>query len=151
MMLVGALALALVVQAALPTAAPPPYAVSMHRVFVRDLAPPAAIGDFPAILAHPLFNPARSSDASEAGTPAAPAGVFMLLGVATTRGSASAILRDAAGELRTLRLGESLDGWRLAAVGLESVVLTQGSLTQSLQVGAPPRAATSPATQAASR
>jgi hypothetical protein len=143
--LAGALALGLGVQLILPQPSPLPDVASPARTASRLHLPatsaspaPLAVVD-PAVLERPLFSPTRSG--SEAAGAAAE-GTFTLLGVASDgRGAGTATLSDAGQPARSLRLGESLDGWRLTEVGRALAVLSRDGRSQTLHVGqAPARA-----------
>jgi hypothetical protein len=104
--------------------------------FAPPVAPPAR--DYLAILAHPLFNPAR--DAGEAGgaelSAATSLSDYRLVGVASVGGRGEAVLRGPAGEVVSLRPGEALLGWRLAQVGPGGAVLEQGDVRRTVAPGA---------------
>ncbi len=135
--LAAALGLGLAIQLLLPPS-PLPIAPPLHpvRLAAPVAAAPATPSAYPAILARPLFSPTRSGVAL-AG-PAAPAGAFALLGVALDGRRAIASFRDTSGGVVTVRKGESLQGWRLDAVGRDRAVLRLGAVTQTLQVGVTP-------------
>jgi hypothetical protein len=133
---IGALlVLSLIVQLARPAAAPAP-------VKVGSTAPPASTAptvvtpDYPEILSRPLFVPARAR-AGGSGTddPASTTlSDYGLVGVAIVKGQGVAILRGPTGVVRSLRAGDTLLGWRLAAVGRDSIVLQQGDLRRVVAV-----------------
>lgn len=141
--LAGALALALAVQLVLPPAPLPAPSLRVSSLRApgplasggRSGAAPATAAD-PSILARPLFSPARSAQAIEA---AAPVGALSLLGVAAEGRRRLATVQDASGAVRTLAVGETVQGWRLGAIHGERAVVTRGGEVQELRVGAGPR------------
>lgn len=127
----------LAVQLAWPT--PAPVVRSAARVV---LPPPVAAdrlpADYPQVLAHPLFSPSRGAggEAAIGQSAAAALSDYTLAGVARVGGRGEAVFRTAAGETLTLRTGEALLGWRLAAVEPGGVILQQGELTRAVKVSA---------------
>ncbi len=148
-LLVGVLVLGLVIQLALPPAAPltelsPARSPAGSAGAVRLTAMGAGYGAatspaYAAILGRPLFSPTRSG-ATAALADAAPVGALALLGVASDGGRASATLSLAGAAPRSLRLGEAIAGWRLSGVGRDHAILSGDGRVQVLTVGAPPQA-----------
>ena len=101
--------------------------------------PPSAVLplDYPQVLARPIFTPTRGA-AADAGGDSASASLsdYTLSGVARVGGGSLAVFRGAAGDVKSLRLGQALVGWRLVAVKPDSVVLQQGEVTREVRVAA---------------
>uniref|UniRef100_B0T7N7 Type II secretion system protein GspC N-terminal domain-containing protein n=1 Tax=Caulobacter sp. (strain K31) TaxID=366602 RepID=B0T7N7_CAUSK len=82
----------------------------------------AAIPDYAAVLAAPIFSPDRrpgdavGGDAVEEQRP-------ILIGVASDRRSGSAVIRGADGAVHVLRPGSTWRGWKLVGVGATSAAL----------------------------
>ncbi len=134
----GALLIAaLAVQLAWPT--PAPVARTAARVALP--APVAADrlpADYPRVLARPLFSPSRGAagDAAAGQSASAALSDYTLVGVARVGGRGEAVFRDASGGTISLRTGEALLGWRLAAIEPGGVILQQGELTRAVKVSA---------------
>ena len=142
-LLAGALMLGLGVQAILPPPAPSgvstahPWVERASAVRAASVAPaPPPIPAYPATSDRPLFVSSRSAVMNGTAQGAA-SGALSLLGVAASGARAAAVLRDSAGQVRAVSLGDAVDGWRLAAVGAEGAVLRRGEVVQTLRVGAP--------------
>jgi hypothetical protein len=146
---------ALILQVLLPvttesSASVAPFAGRTTTPASRQTSEPpiAAVADFPQILARPLFSPTRTSaDAvSEAGAAAAQLSDYTVVGSASARGRAMAVLRSATGQVLTVHTGDTLLGWRVAAIGRDAVVFEVDGRKRILPVagtspaGAPPLA-----------
>ena len=70
------------------------------------------IPEYPAILSAPIFAPDRAPAAAEG----AGASALSLAGLGLGKGFGVAIVRAEGGAPQSVRLGESVDGWRLTAV-----------------------------------
>ena len=131
--LTGLLALMLLVQLALPIEADLP-AVDAGRPRVAALArldvPP--VGVYPDIAADPIFAPDGGGANSDDG---AAGGAVTLLGVATSRGAAVAILAGSDGQAVTVRPGQSVGEWRLVGVGRGSALVDGPDGRRTLRVG----------------
>lgn len=129
---------AIAVQLAWPSPAP-----ADHATGPTALAAPIAAADlpldYPQVLARPLFTPARSATgAVGAGqTASAILSDYILVGVAHVAGRSEAVLRGPSGEVVSLRPGEALLGWRLAAVEAGGIVLQQGDIRRTVAVASP--------------
>ncbi|MBO9623690.1 MAG: hypothetical protein J7500_13370 [Sphingomonas sp.] len=127
--LIGAGAVAVLTPAVLlPTAKrpAPTHAPAILRPLAVPQAPPLA-----AAYERPLFAPAGGAEA-EAPPQDAPA----LVGVVGRLGAdAVAMVRTADGSTRTLAIGESVDGWRLASLAIDAAFFTRG--TQRVRVPLP--------------
>ena len=79
----------------------------------------------------PLTAPGTIGGAAEAGAGgeagAAAGGAPQLVGIVGRLGQdAVALVRDASGQTRTLQIGESIDGWQLAALAIDAAFFTRG-------------------------
>ena len=137
------LAVMLVAQILLPADAPSPEPAGLAARRGRPVAVPP-LPQSAAVLTAPLFAPDRrpgSARLAAAGADAAQGGRldgYAAVGVAVGRGLATAVIAAPGGGVKTLRLGESLDGWRLAALDAGRVVFVREAERQTLVVGAPP-------------
>jgi hypothetical protein len=133
---IGALLmLTLVVQLARPATAPVPAKVEA-AVRPAPTAPSVTAPDYPGILSRSLFAPGRGG-AGGLGTddPASTTlSDYGLVGVAIVKGQGTAILRGPTGVVRSLHEGDTLLGWRLAAIGRDSIVLRQGDVSRLVPV-----------------
>lgn len=90
-------------------------------------APPLAAPDAPPLAAayqRGLFAPADAPDAPGS----APADAPDLVGIVGRLGQdAVALVRGADGATRTLAIGESIDGWRLASLAIDAAFFTRGA------------------------
>lgn len=87
----------------------------------RPLAPPP-LPALTALYRRPLFGRARAA--------AAPADAPALLGIAgRIDADAVAIVRTGDGDTRTLRPGDSIDGWRLEALAADAASFVRGAET----------------------
>ncbi|MBL6936612.1 MAG: hypothetical protein ISR49_02180 [Alphaproteobacteria bacterium] len=101
---------------------------------------------FAAINARAPFDPARHpvADATAARTTAAATLDLTLVGVVAGAGAAVAVLRRASGQTVSVRIGESVDGWRLASVTPGAVVFRTGATDYRLPLRAATGLAQSP-------
>ena len=103
--------------------------------------PVGAVGDYPQILSRPLFTPTRNP--SDSGLAGASANVrisdYSVLGTAIARGLATAVMRGPGEQTRSLRVGDTLLGWRVASIRRDGVVLegAGGERTVPVTGGAP--------------
>lgn len=119
---------------------------------VRDVGP-VSLREMPALAAYeplmqrPLFNPGRTPDPVRApsvpvGAPVASAlgdlSQYRVVGIAGDSQTRIALVRKGEGEVRTLRLGDSLDGWTVRAIDGRGVSISGGGRTEVLAI---PRAA----------
>ena len=138
------LVLALIVQLVLPSSHPLTEASPLAPRRPKPVVAPP-VPDYAAILAAPIFSPDRKPGEDEDSAPGSGAlDGFAALGVATGRGFATALLKGPDGVVSTLRVGDSVQGWRL--VGVESAKLTfqRDTARHVVPVGAP---TTTPAAQ----
>jgi hypothetical protein len=99
------------------------------------------IAEFPAILQAPVFAPDRHP--GEAGLPASgggPLSGYVALGAAAGRSVATAVVSGPGGVTKTLRRGETLEGWRLVAVDQAKVTFERDGVRHALVIGAPAEA-----------
>jgi hypothetical protein len=83
-----------------------------------------------------------TADVGTADEASAPAGLdaYVVLGSAAAGRARTALLRGPGG-LRSVRPGQSVAGWRVAAITRDAVTFSRGSRTRSLAVGAGSEAA----------
>ena len=81
------------------------------------------VGDYPQILARPLFTPTRNPSDSGLAPVGAQLSDYSVVGTAVARGAGTAVVRDSTGQMRSLRVGDTLLGWRLAAIRPDGIVL----------------------------
>jgi hypothetical protein len=97
----------------------------------------ARAGSAPDILARPLFSPTRNSD----GGGATGGGAGTMLGGAVVAGTVSrgrstqAFVRLPDGSIRTLRIGQQIEGWRLAGLTGDSARFARDGQTISIAFG----------------
>lgn len=136
----------MILQLALPGSNAPPDPILRAPRRGRPIVIPFP-PEYPAILASPVFAPDRRPGprlfvgAGEAAA-APPLIGYAALGVVTGRGVASVVMSGPGGAIKTLRGGESLNGWRLSAVDSHRVTFIRGGARESLIVGAPAAEAT---------
>ena len=121
-----------------PPADPPGLAARRQRPV---MAPPVA--EYAAILASPIFAPDRrpgaSGGTSESGGGGSLAG-YAAIGAVAGRGVATAVVTLPGGGIKTLRLGDEADGWRLVGVDRTQVWFERNGVRHALVVGAPAEA-----------
>ncbi len=134
---IGALlVLTLVVQMARPAPTPSDHAAAPVAAPLTAMAAPTPVPDTASILAHPLFTPGRGLAGAAGASEAASTTLsdYTLVGVFRVGGRGEAILRGPGGETVSLRAGETLLGWRLAAVDQAGIVLQQGDIRRAVAV-----------------
>ncbi|HEB94874.1 MAG TPA: hypothetical protein ENI96_00390 [Sedimenticola thiotaurini] len=103
------------------------------------------VGDFAAVVEHPLFTPDRTphqspSPAQEGATSPSSArpggGPFLVVGIVVTAEERLAILRPAGGRGPAVRVreGDSLGEWRVRRIDARQVVLGRGAATDVLKL-----------------
>jgi hypothetical protein len=131
-----ALLLAAGLQLALPSGASLPE-------FVRH-APPAAPAVEPvrvaataynAIMAHPIFAPDRAPPPAEADDQSNLSGVEVL-GTAIAGKVSAALVRDSDGEFNRIKIGETIDGWKLVSIEAKALVFDRNGERRSLAISA---------------
>lgn len=131
------LALMVAAQFVLPAERPDPPAVPPARLGAAPLSPSAASAD-PVLSGRSIFRPTRLAASSSApGASLGPLDGASPAGVVKVRGAARLILQTPDGSAVTLRPGQSWQGWRLIAIGTDSVRFARGSETVTLAIGAP--------------
>ena len=121
-------ALALIAAAAIavlmPLALLPPKGVADAPPPKPALAPlvPAATPPLAAVYERPLFGSAPAG-----GDEALPADAPTLIGVVGRLGQDAVALVKTADGTRTLRIGESVDGWSLASLAIDAAFFTRGT------------------------
>ena len=135
------------------TIAAPPSQPALNPLAAVPLA------EVTAFVARPLFNPSRRpyepppAPVIAVSAPTAPAAPdFRLIGTLQTSSGASARILDAArSSTRSVRTGEVIDGWLVAAIGASNVRLTRGEEAVELQLfqkGRPAAGLSAPVTPA---
>jgi len=142
------LALGLIAQSVLPWATelppPPPPArgrAAVDAPTVRPLAQSVDIQRRTMFAASRTFLAVAPGAAGAAGAGSDPMAGLTLIGSARTRNFALGVFRDSGGRTRTLRVGESYEGWRLEAVSETSAVLVRAGFKRTLRLGVPLNAA----------
>jgi hypothetical protein len=127
--------LTLVVQLARPASAPVQAKIEA-AVWLAPTPPSVTTPDYPGILSRSLFTPARAGAAGAGADDPASTTLsdYGLVGVAIVKGQGTAILRGPTGVVRALHEGDALLGWRLAAIGRDSIVLRQGDVSRVVPV-----------------
>jgi general secretion pathway protein N len=93
--------------------------------------------------ARPIFNPTRmpidgAADGSDTASKPPPPPSSSLVGVIIDGDTRMALLRsEGAGFAKTVTVGDDVDGWKVAEVDADQVVLRAGSLSSSLKLEAP--------------
>ena len=128
---------ALGLQLVLPYRAPTPDAVSLAIRRVKPFVIPS-LPEFPAILRAPIFAPDRHPGLADQGSIAAAGslGTYAALGAASGHGVGAAVLSGPGGAVKTLRLGDEIEGWRLVAVNATKLTFERKGARHELVVGA---------------
>lgn len=132
------LMLTLVVQLARPAATPPDRGVGPQAR--PELSPAStATPDYARILSRPLFTPGRGAAGAAGVDQAASTSLsdYTLVGLASVGGRGEAVFRGPAGDVVSLRAGEALLGWQVAAIERDGIVLQQGDVRRKVQVASP--------------
>jgi hypothetical protein len=135
-LLSGSLLLMIGAQMTLP---PPPAPDDVTSPAPRNLRLPLipAPARLASILEAPLFTPSRTYDVDAmAGANAeSNAATFALIGITRVRGNSRAFLKLANGDVKALKMGDSVKGWQLTWLGTDSARLSNAGQTMSLQAG----------------
>lgn len=132
----GVLVLALALQVALPYGERLPTASPLAPRRPRPVVV-TPVAEYPAILQSPIFSPDRKPGVDQGAAPGASAlDSYAALGVATGHGFASALVKGPGGPARTLRPGDTLEGWKLVAMDREKLTFERGDARHVLTVGA---------------
>jgi hypothetical protein len=135
--LVAALGLQLVLPYRVPAPEANSLAVRRAKPFVIPLLP-----EFPAILRAPIFAPDRRPGLADQGASAAAGslGTYAALGAASGHGVGAAVVSGPGGAVKTLRLGDEIEGWRLVAVTATKLTFERKGARHELLIGAPAEA-----------
>lgn len=132
-LLAAAAAACLLIQFALPPPNDGAQAAVEHRLRTPRGAPaPEPLALSPIIASRAIFTPQGDPAVTVGAVQAAP----LLLGVAQSPGAGSAVVRDAAGVSRALKLGEHLGPWRLTRISQAEVGFTGPTGALTLHLGA---------------
>lgn len=133
----------------LPTADTPAPTVALAIRHPRPVVVPP-IPEYPAILRSPIFAPDRKPGAADlSSSSGGPLATYSALGAAAGRGAAAAVVSSPGGGIKTLRVGDMLDDWRLAGVSGTQLVFERKGERRVLVVGAPADAVTQSTSTAA--
>ncbi|MGI8841973.1 MAG: hypothetical protein ACR2F8_14510 [Caulobacteraceae bacterium] len=134
----GVLVLALALQVGLPYGQRLPQTSALAPRRPRPVTVPP-VAEYPVILQAPIFSPDRKPGEDLGAAPGASTlDSYAALGVAMGRGFASALVKGPGAPTRTLRRGDTLEGWRLAGLDKEKLTFERGTARHVLTVGAPP-------------
>jgi hypothetical protein len=133
----GVLAAALVVQFVMPLGRPvtdpSPVLPRRPKLVVAPVIPPYA-----AILQAPIFSPDRKPGEDEDAIPGSgPLNGFVVVGVATGRNFATALIKGPDGSMRTLHPGDSIQDWRLVSIERSQLTFARDTARHVIAVGAP--------------
>jgi len=123
-------------QFVLPAERPEPPAVPPARLGAAPVSLAVTRAD-PALSRRSIFRPTRLAASGAPGAAAGPLDGASPVGVVRVRGAARLILQTPDGSALTLRPGQAWQGWRLVAIGTDSVRFTRGSESVTLALGAP--------------
>jgi hypothetical protein len=129
LLLAAGLQLALPSGLSLPDAPRRPAPAPAREVAVAT--PPSA---YAAILAHPIFAPDRKPPPVEADASGNLNGYEVLGTAIAGANTAAAILRDSEGEMTRVKVGETIDGWKLVSIAREALVFDRNGERRSLTV-----------------
>jgi hypothetical protein len=127
---------ALIAQVMIPYAQPlidaSPVLARRPRPVVAPVVPPYA-----AILQAPIFSPDRKpGEDDDAIAGAGPLNGFAVVGVATGRNFAMALVKGPEGSVRTLHLGDTIQDWRLVRIESSQLTFARASARHVISVGA---------------
>ncbi|HEV2365169.1 MAG TPA: hypothetical protein VGS12_13340 [Caulobacteraceae bacterium] len=100
-----------------------------------------SIPDYPAILRSPLFAPDRRGGEDEPGSLAGGLDAWRVLGAATGHRLAMAVVQGPYGAPKSITPGQSLEGWRLAAILPGRLLFVKAGERRTLPIGQPAQAA----------
>ena len=134
----GTLFVIFVAQLLLPLDAAQPVLPGLAARRTRPIAIPPPL---PAagILAAPIFAPDRrpAANGSDVSGAANPLAGFAAQGAATGGGIATAVVSTPGGQVRVVKSGDDLGGWRVAAIERTRLILERHGVRVVLVVGAP--------------
>ncbi|HWA04542.1 MAG TPA: hypothetical protein VG819_13560 [Rhizomicrobium sp.] len=100
----------------------------------QDTAPAIRQAAYPAILAHPIFAPDRAPPPVEADASGNLSGYEVIGTAIAGNAAAAAVLRDSGGEMSRVKIGETIDGWKLVSIEPEGLVFDRNGERRSLAV-----------------
>jgi hypothetical protein len=131
------LAVALVTQFVIPNGQPLTDASPVLARRPRPVVAPV-IPDYPAILKAPIFSPDRKPGEDEDAVPGSgPLNGFAVVGVATGRNFATALVKGPDGSVRTLHRGDTIQDWRLVSIERAQLTFGRDTARHVMLVGAP--------------
>lgn len=102
--------------------------------------PPVAVpppGQYPVILAAPIFSPDRKPGEDTGSAPGANAlDAYTALGVATGRGLATALVKGPGAGPQVIRPGQELEGWKLVGLDRNKLTFERNGARHVLTIGA---------------
>lgn len=129
-----ALLLAAGLQLALPSNLTLPRVPHSAAAPVREAVTPDPPAAYAAILAHPIFAPDRAPPPVEADASGNLSGYEVLGTAIEGKTAAAAIVRDSGGEMTRVKVGESIDGWKLVSIEPQGLVFDRNGERRSLSV-----------------
>ena len=138
MLACGALVLALGLQVVAPSGEATPETGGLAIRHPRPIVIPP-LPESPAILRTPLFAPdRRPGEAGVSGSASGGSlGDYAALGAAAGHGMGTAVVSGPGAAVKTLRLGDEIEGWRLAAVSTSKLTFERKGVRHVLVVGEP--------------
>ena len=132
----GALVVALVAQLVIPYGQPLTDASPVLPRRPRPIVAPV-IPEYAAILQAPIFSPDRKPGEDEDAIPGTgPLDGFAVVGVATGRNFATALIKGPDGSIRTLHPGDTVQDWRLVSIEGSQLTFGRGAARHVIPVGA---------------
>jgi hypothetical protein len=133
----GALFVALVAQLVLPYGQPLTDASPVVARRPRPVTAPV-IPEYAAILQAPIFSPDRKPGDEEDAVPGSgPLDGVAVVGVATGRNFAMALIKGPDGRVRTLHRGDTVQDWRLVSIQTSRLTFARDTARHVIPVGAP--------------
>lgn len=130
--LAAGLAAQLVIPYGQPLADASPVAPSRPRPVVAPIVP-----EYAAILQAPIFSPDRKPGEDADAIPGVgPLSGLMVIGVATGRNFATALVKAPDGSLRTMHPGDTVQDWRLVSIEKTQLTFARDTARHSIPVGA---------------
>jgi hypothetical protein len=137
----GVLLAALVAQIVIPNGQPLTEASPVLARRPRPVVAPV-LPDYAAILRAPIFSPDRKPGEDEDAIPGSgPLNGFVVIGVATGRNFATALVKGPDGTVRTLHRGDTVQDWRLVSIENAQLTFARDTARHVITVGAPAAAA----------
>jgi hypothetical protein len=133
----GVLVIALVAQIIIPDSQPLTDASPVLARRPRPVVAPV-LPDYAAILHAPIFSPDRKPGEDEDVVPGSgPLNGFVVVGVATGRNFATALVKGPDGTVRTLHRGDTIQDWRLVSIEGGQITFARDAARHVMPVGAP--------------